>query len=116
MRHVCHLTGAFGNYDQMTVMGDAGVNGFSDVGSIPTRSITQGQGLTDSAPVLSWESNRLIEERSDERARQCRLAAYCRLSTHADPTRFRHLTLLLFYAITRCSFLWSLSTFCVLKT
>ena len=68
MRHVCHLTGAFGNPNQMTVMGDAGVNGFSDVGSIPTRSITQGQGLTDPAPVLSWESNREGEVRSTTQA------------------------------------------------
>ena len=52
MRHVCHLTGAFGNPDQMTVMGDAGVNGFSDVGSIPTRSITKEQSPMGSVPLL----------------------------------------------------------------
>ena len=38
MRHVCHLTGASGKSDQVTVMGDAGVDGFSDAGSIPARS------------------------------------------------------------------------------
>ena len=65
MRHVCHLTGAFGNLNQMTVMGDAGVNGFSDVGSIPTRSITQQDRATHGPVCVIWqESNREGEVRS----------------------------------------------------
>ena len=37
----CHLASDGGNVKEMTVMGDAGMEGLSDAGSIPARSTFQ---------------------------------------------------------------------------